>query len=89
MRWYNQQQIIETHPGARKKLQKDVPQYEIVSEMIRLRKALDLTQSELAELVGTRQSNISRLERGDSNPTLGFLTKIAHALGKDLEVTLR
>jgi len=36
-----------------------------------------------AELIGTRQSNISRLESGNCNPTLDFLQKIASAMGKN------
>jgi len=41
-----------------------------------------------AELIGTRQSNISRLESGNYNPTLDFLQKIASAMGKKLEVRI-
>lgn len=38
------------------------------------------TQTELAQLVGTRQANISRIEAGLANPTLGLIQKICKAL---------
>ena len=42
---------------------------------------------DLAKKVGTAQSNISRLESGNYNPTLEFLEKIANSLGKKLKVS--
>jgi len=39
----------------------------------------ELTQAELAEKVGTKQSSIARLENGNSLPSLNFLYKIARA----------
>ena len=53
-----------------------------------VRREKNLTQKGLAELIGTRQSNISRLESGNYNPTLDFLQKIALAMGKKLEVRI-
>ena len=46
------------------------PKYEIISQMIDLRASLNLTQAQLAERMGTKQSSISRLERGTCNPKL-------------------
>ncbi len=63
------------------------PMYEITKEVIRMRIAKGLTQKELAELIGTKQSAISRLENGSSNPSIEFLSKIAHALGKEVHIT--
>ena len=39
------------------------------------------TQDELANLMGTHKSNISRLETGNSNPSWKTLKKYAHACG--------
>jgi transcriptional regulator with XRE-family HTH domain len=47
-----------------------------------------VAQKGLAELIGTRQSNISRLESGNYNPSLELLTKIAQVMGKRLEVRI-
>ena len=65
------------------------PRYEAIEQIIRARKEQNITQAELAKMVGTQKSNISRLESGNDNPTLDFLTKISEALGKNLSVQLR
>ena len=39
-----------------------------------------LTQTELANLIGTKQSSISRIESGSSLPSMTFLAKVAQAL---------
>jgi DNA-binding XRE family transcriptional regulator len=63
------------------------PIYEIKKELIRLRLEKGLSQKDLAELVGTKQSAISRLENGSYNPSIEFLNKIAIALDTKLHVT--
>jgi transcriptional regulator with XRE-family HTH domain len=60
------------------------PAYQIA----RLRILRGLTQKQLAELVGTKQSSIARLERGATPPNLSFLSKVAAALGARVEVRL-
>ena len=57
-------------------------------QVARLRIERGLTQAQLAELVGTKQPSIARLERGDSEPSVALLRKIAKALGARLEVNL-
>ena len=64
------------------------PRYEIIHQIINARKELNLTQSELAKRIGTQKSNISRLESGNYNPSLDFLIKVAHSLGKELKITM-
>jgi predicted transcriptional regulator len=65
------------------------PEYEVISHIIRLRNEQHLTQKELADKIGIKQSNISRLESGNSNPSLEFLKKIAGGLGKELHIEFR
>ena len=60
--------------------------YEIKKQIIRYRIENNLTQKELADKIGTKQSAISRLENDDYNPSVEFLDKVAHALGKKLEI---
>jgi transcriptional regulator with XRE-family HTH domain len=50
-----------------------------------LRLARGLTQADLAERSRSNLQFISRLERGDSSPTLGMLLRLAEAL--DCQVT--
>ena len=64
------------------------PRYELVAQIIDARSQLDITQEELAQRVGTQKSNISRFESGSYNPSLDFVTKIAHSLGKKIHISL-
>ena len=64
--------------------------YELISYNIKkYRKVRNITQAELARRVGTQKSNISRLESGNYNPSLDFLIKVVHSLGKELEIQIR
>ncbi|MCM1047418.1 MAG: helix-turn-helix transcriptional regulator [Clostridiales bacterium] len=65
------------------------PRYEAIEQIIKARKEQNITQSELAKRVGTQKSNISRLESGNYNPSLDFLTKVAESLGKNLSVQIK
>lgn len=61
--------------------------YDIKREIIKLRLEQGLSQKDLADRIGSKQSAISRLESGDYNPSIEFLNKVAIALGKKLVVT--
>ncbi len=65
------------------------PQYELIAQIVKARKEVGLTQQELAERIGTKQSNISRLESGEYNPSLDFIIKTAQGLGKEIHFVLR
>jgi len=65
------------------------PEYEIIKQVIQSRTEQNLTQKELAELIGIKQSNISRLESGNYNPSLEFLKKVASGLGRELHIEFR
>jgi DNA-binding XRE family transcriptional regulator len=57
-------------------------------QIARLRILRGLTQIQLAEMVGTRQPSIARLENGSSLPSISFLQKVAAALDARIEVKL-
>ena len=61
---------------------------ELVLQIIKLRQRRGMSQSDLAKAIGTRQANVSRLERFDANLTLGTLEKVAQALGANLQIDL-
>ena len=64
------------------------PRYDVISQIIEERAKQNITQEELAFRVGTQKSNISRLESGTYNPSLDFLIKVAHSLGKEMKIIL-
>ena len=58
-------------------------------EVARRRVRLRLSQRELAELCGTTQSAVARLEGGSRAARLDTLLRVAHALDSELVVRLR
>ena len=65
------------------------PEYQLKSQIIEARIAKGLSQKELAKLVGTQQSAVSRYEKEDCfQMSIRQLNKLAHALGKKVEIRL-
>ncbi len=62
------------------------PEYEAIRAVIAARLACNMTQKELAEKTGIRQSNISGIENGSASPTIDTLARIAAGLGKQLKI---
>lgn len=65
------------------------PEYQAILALYETRTELGMTQKELSERSGIRQSNISRIERGDCSPTIRTLSALAYAMGKKLEIKIR
>jgi ribosome-binding protein aMBF1 (putative translation factor) len=63
------------------------PESSIAQAIIAKRLEEGLSQSELAEKVGTKQSAISRLESGNYNPSVSLLEKVAKALNLYLTIS--
>lgn len=62
------------------------PEFAIIQAVIDARKKQNLTQKELSERTGIAQADISRLENGNSNPTLNMIKRLADGL--DMKVKL-
>ena len=58
------------------------------TKMHEYRKAINLQQADLAELVGVRRETIGKLENGKYNPSLKLAIDIAKVLGKSVEDVL-
>ena len=61
---------------------------QIAGQVADRRKERGLSQTDLAELVGTTQSAIARLESGGRPPRIDTLLRIANALDADLHIEL-
>ena len=61
----------------------------IISELTNARLEKGLPQETLAKIVGTKRSNICRIESGNQNISLDMLLKISKALDKDVSVILK
>ncbi len=62
------------------------PEFALIDALIKTRAKNNLTQRQLANKMGTKQSVISRLEIGRANPTFSFLKRLAKALNSNLEI---
>lgn len=63
------------------------PEFAIIDQLIEARIKNNLTQKEIAEKMGTKQSAIARLEGGRANPSIKFLQRFAAAIGKTLVIS--
>lgn len=55
------------------------------TKMYEFRKALNIQQAELADMVGVRRETIGKLENGKYNPSLKLAMDIAKVFGKTVE----
>jgi y4mF family transcriptional regulator len=53
------------------------------------RKALKITQPHLAELAGISVNSLYKIERGEANPTLDLVEKIAEVLGLEIKLEIK
>lgn len=62
--------------------------FEMKRQMIALRKEAGLTQAEMAEKLGTKRSNISRLEslNASNSPSIATIENYARVLGYSLRL---
>ena len=61
-----------------------------IGEEIRLRrKLLKIDQKTLAELAGVSINTLTKIERGESNPSVNVLTKILNTLGMDIKIIIK
>lgn len=73
-------------PVFRTEYEKIDEQYELVEVLVCARKSANLTQSELAERLGTTQSAIARMEGARVSPSIATLRRYAKATGNRLKV---
>lgn len=81
-------QELDKSPEFRNEYRRQAPFYNLVTEIIRRRKELGITQRELSEKAGTYQSNLSRIEAGEVDVRLSTLIDLAEALGTRLQIWL-
>ena len=62
------------------------PELTIAQAMIDARKESGLTQKQLSEGTGIAQADISKLERGNANPSLRTLQRLAAGMGMNIRI---
>jgi DNA-binding XRE family transcriptional regulator len=61
-------------------------EFSLIKTLIQRRTEKGLTQKDLASSINMKQSSIARLESGNYNPTVLFLSKILKPLGGRIEI---
>ncbi|MEK7518183.1 MAG: helix-turn-helix domain-containing protein [Patescibacteria group bacterium] len=87
-KWEDLEKELLSDPKVKKEYDRLAPRYAVISELISARLKKRMTQKDIAEKLGTKQSAIARLESGNVNPTLEFLQKIAQVMGYKLSIHL-
>ena len=81
------QQKCQQSESFRKNWEESREEYRLIGEMVQLRKAEKITQSQLAKLTGNKQQVISRIEKRENTPTLKTFCGLLSALGYELQIT--
>ena len=62
------------------------PEFAIIMAISEARRNMGLTQTQLAAKTGIDQSDISRIENGDANPSLNTLKRLAAGMDMRLKI---
>lgn len=87
--WKDVKKDLLKDEATRREYEKLAPRYAVISQLIAARIKKGITQKELAQKVGTKQSAIARLEGGNTNHTIEFLEKIASVMGYTLKIQIQ
>lgn len=62
------------------------PEFSVIEAMLKARREAGLTQKQLSERTGIAQTDISKLERGNANPSLRTLQRLAAGMGMKVKI---
>jgi len=62
------------------------PEFQVIRVLLKVRRERNLTQKQLSELTGINQADISKIERGNANPSLRTLQRLASAMDMNVKV---
>lgn len=62
---------------------------ELAARLVEARNKIGFTQKQLAEKTGIYQADISKIERGLSNPSISTLQRLAEGMGLQIEVNFK
>lgn len=79
---------LDKDPEHQKEYHRQTPYHDLLLDIIRRRKELEITQQELADLSGMHQSQVSRIENAEHDPRLSTIIKLAEALGMRVDMRL-
>lgn len=86
MTWDSMKSEMLHNPQVKAEYDALQPEYEVVRAVLNARKENHLTQQQLADRTGIDRSDISKLERGNSNPSLKLLPRLAEGMDMTLKL---
>ena len=81
--------LRETDPDFKDAWDSSRMEYNILGELIRLRKEKNLSQADIAAKSGYKQQAISRIEKKEHSPTLRTICAYADSLDVDIKLVPR
>ena len=89
LKWYTFDQVLKKARKSKefqKAYQERLRQHELAYSIRKTRESKKLTQAAVAKKADMPQSVIARLEGGSHSVSVDTLSKVAHALGKHVEL---
>lgn len=64
-------------------------EFDLRRALLCLRRDMNITQQELAEMINTKQEYVSRIERGHVEISVPYLARLVKAMGADIEIVFK
>ena len=73
-------------PDFKKEYDSLEAEYQLINAIINARKTTRITQKQLSEKTGIAQSDISKIENGNGNPSLKTIERLSRGMGMNVKV---
>lgn len=87
--WKDFEKELLAKPGFKEALKETDLEYQIARVIVEARVKKGMTQEDLAKVMNTKQSVISRVENAKTVPTLSFLKRLAQVFNASLQVQFK
>lgn len=79
-------ETLAKDPELRNEYQNLEPEFSVIQAIIDARVSSGMSQQELSKKTGIAQGDISKIERGNGNPSVKTLQRLASGMGKKLKI---
>ena len=79
-------ETLAKDPELREEYQNLEPEFSVIQAIIDARVSSGMSQQELSKKTGIAQGDISKIERGNGNPSVKTLQRLAAGMGKKLKI---
>ena len=79
-------ETLAKDPELREEYQNLEPEFSVIQAIIDARVNSGMSQQELSKKTGIAQGDISKIERGNGNPSVKTLQRLAAGMGKKLKI---